>query len=182
MLQIKFRGRGGQGAVVAAEILGKAFFKEGKWPQAFSLFGSERRGAPVNAFLRVDNGPIYLKCRIYHPDHVLVFDSSLVDDQEVLGELKPGGLALINTSCDISRLQRWRSLCLGLVDAGEIARSLGLGNSLNTAMLGAYVRLTRLVGLETLISAVQSMVPAKIDANIEAVRVAYERVRIYEGE
>src|SRR4030065_526994 len=97
MIEIKFRGRGGQGAVVASEILGRAFFREGKYPQCFFLFGGERRGAPVVGFLRVDEEPILLKCQIYQPDQMIIFDYSLIDETEILRELKPKGSILINT-------------------------------------------------------------------------------------
>ncbi len=97
MIEIKFRGRGGQGAVVASEILARSFFLEGKYPQCFSLFGGERRGAPVVGFLRVDEEPILLKCQIYRPDHMIIFDFSLIDEKEILQELKPKGTLLINT-------------------------------------------------------------------------------------
>ena len=168
--------------MVASEILGKSFFLEGIWPQSFSLFGSERRGAPVFGFLRVDNGPILLKCQIKRPDHVIIFDLSLAEEQEVFSEVKPGGLALINTHRDIACFQRWRALRMGLIDAGAIAKSAGLGHTFNTAILGAYARLTGLVKLDTLISAVRGMVPSKVEANVEAVLRAYEAVRIYRPE
>jgi 2-oxoisovalerate/pyruvate ferredoxin oxidoreductase gamma subunit len=182
MIEIKFRGRGGQGAVIASEMLGKSFFLEGKWPQAFSLFGSERRGAPVFGFLRVDDKPILLKCQVKHPDHLVVFNLTPADKQEILHELKPGGIVLINANHEQKYCSEWRSFTVGLIDAGDIARSEGLGDNLNTAILGAYVRLTRLVKLETLLSVVRAMVPAKIEANIQAVQRAYEQVNIYPPE
>lgn len=179
MIEIKFRGRGGQGAVIASEILGKTLFLEGKWPQAFSLFGSERRGAPVFGFLRVDIEPIYLKCQIRHPDHVIIFDLGLADETEVFRELKPGGVVLLNTSRGIEQFHAWRAYKLGLIHASAIARNSGLGDTFNTAILGAYIRLTGLVQIETLISVVRETVPSKIEANIQAVRQAYEEARIY---
>lgn len=179
MIEIKFRGRGGQGAVVAAEILGKSFFLEGKWPQAFSLFGSERRGAPVFGFLRVDDRPILLKCQIRRPDQVIVFDPALAGEEEVFGELKNGGVALINTREGIERFKDWRAFRIGLVDAASIARDLGLHNTYNTAILGAYVRLTGLLKMETLLRAVREMVPAKIEPNIQAALRSYETVQIH---
>lgn len=179
MIEIKFRGRGGQGAVVASEILGKAFFAEGKWPQAFSLFGSERRGAPVFGFLRVDDKPILLKCQVKNPDQVIIFDLSLAEEDEIFREVKPGGMVLINTTHDIQHFEKWRRFTIGLIHAGAIARNSGLGDTFNTAILGAYVRLTGLLRIETLISAVQTMVPSKVEANVEAVRRSYEEVKIY---
>ena len=182
MIEIKFRGRGGQGAVVASEILARAFFLEGKYPQCFSLFGGERRGAPVVGFLRVDEEPILLKCQIYHPDHMIIFDFSLVDEKEIDQELKPKGLILINTHQGIDFFQTLRKFRIGLIDAGPIARSLGLGATFNTAMLGAYARLTQLIPIETLTGAVKAMAPAKKKENVEAVREAYQQVKIYEAE
>jgi len=182
MIEIKFRGRGGQGAVVASEILARAFFLEGKYPQCFSLFGGERRGAPVVGFLRVDEEPILLKCQIYHPDHMIIFDFSLIDEKELLQELKPKGTLLVNTHQEIDFFKKLRRFRIGLIDAGPIARSLGLGAPFNTAMLGAYARLTHLVTLKTLTETVKAMAPAKKEENVEAVREAYNQVKSYEAE
>jgi len=181
MIEIKFRGRGGQGAVVASEILGRAFFLEGKYPQCFSLFGGERRGAPVVGFLRVDEQPILLKCQIYHPDQMIIFDLSLIEEKEILQELKPNGSILINTHQAIDFFSKLRKFRVGLIDAGSIARGLGLGGTFNTAMLGAYVRLTNLITLKTLAETVKAMAPAKKEENVEAVREAYNQVKIYEA-
>jgi 2-oxoisovalerate/pyruvate ferredoxin oxidoreductase gamma subunit len=182
MIEIKFKGRGGQGAVVASEILGRAFFLEGKYPQCFSLFGGERRGAPVTGFLRVDEEPILLKCQIKRPDQMIIFDLSLTDEKEILQELKPNGLILINSNKEIDFFKNLRRFKIGLIDAGPIARNVGLGGTFNTAMLGAYIRLTHLVKTETLIEAVRRMVPAKIELNIEAVKEAYEQAKVFEIE
>jgi 2-oxoisovalerate/pyruvate ferredoxin oxidoreductase gamma subunit len=182
MIEIKFRGRGGQGAVIASEILGRAFFLEGKYPQCFSIFGGERRGAPVFGFLRVDDEPILLKCQIKHPDQVVIFDLSLVDEREVVQELKPGGTILINTHREIDSFGRLREFKIGLVDASPISRRVGLGDTFNTAMLGAYIRLTQLVKMETLLEAIGRMVPSKLERNIEAAHEAYKQTKIYEAK
>jgi len=182
MIEIKFKGRGGQGAVSASEILGRAFFLEGKYPQCFSLFGGERRGAPVIGFLRVDDEPILLKCQIKHPDQMIIFDLSLTDEKEIFQELKPNGLILINSNKEIDFFKNLRRFKMGLIDAGPIARNVGLGGTFNTAMLGAYIRLTSLVKMETLVEAVRRMVPAKIELNIEAVKEAYEQAKVFEIE
>jgi 2-oxoacid:acceptor oxidoreductase gamma subunit (pyruvate/2-ketoisovalerate family) len=179
MLEVKFQGRGGQGAVTASEILGRAFFLEGRYPQAFSLFGGERRGAPVYGFLRVDECPILLKCQIKQPDHVVVFDWSIADEEEILREIKPGGSVLINTKAGIDRFPKLKTCTLGLIDASAIAKNQSLGDNFNTAILGAYVRLTGLIKLETLILVVEQMVPSKVESNIRAVRRAYETVAIH---
>jgi 2-oxoacid:acceptor oxidoreductase gamma subunit (pyruvate/2-ketoisovalerate family) len=92
MIEIKFIGRGGQGAVIASQILAKVFFLMGKYPQCFSVFGGERRGAPVASFLRVDDKKILLKCEIRKPDEMVYLAPDLVDEKEVELILKPGGL------------------------------------------------------------------------------------------
>ena len=180
MIEIKFKGRGGQGAVIASEILGRAFFLEGKYPQCFSLFGGERRGAPVVGFLRVDQEPILLKCQIKHPDQMIIFDLSLTDEKEIFQELKPSGVILINSNQEIDFFKNLRRFKMGLIDAGPIAREVGLGGTFNTAMLGAYIRLTHGVKMESLIEAVKRMVPAKRELNIEAVKEAYDQAKVFE--
>jgi len=181
MIEIKFKGRGGQGVVVASEILGRAFFLEGKSPQCFSLFGGERRGAPVVSFLRVDEEPILLKCQIKHPDHLVVFDPTLMNASEVIQELKPRGTLLINTSQEIDSFNGLRHFRIGLIDAGPIAREAGLGGTWNTTILGAYASLTNLVSKETLIEAIRIMLSMKTEANIEALQKAHDAVRVYES-
>ena len=83
MIEIKFYGRGGQGVVVAAQILARAYFLMGRYPQCYALFGGERRGAPVTSFLRVDEKKIYLKCEIKRPDRLIYFAPDLIDENEV---------------------------------------------------------------------------------------------------
>jgi 2-oxoacid:acceptor oxidoreductase gamma subunit (pyruvate/2-ketoisovalerate family) len=182
MIEITFRGRGGQGAVVASEILGRAFFSEGKYPQCFSVFGGERRGAPVLGFLRVDDEPILLKCQIYHPDQMIIFDFSLIDEPGIVRELKPSGIILINTHQGMDFFKKLRRFRIGLIDASPIARHLGLGTAFNTAMLGAYARLTDLVSMSTLTETVKSMAPSKKEENVEAVQMGFEQVRVYNPE
>ena len=182
MIEIKFKGRGGQGAVIASEILGRAFFLEGKYPQCFSLFGGERRGAPVVGFLRVDDEPILLKCQIKHPDQMIIFDLSLTDEKEIFQELKPGGLILINSNKEIDFFKNLRKFKIGLIDAGPIARNVGLRDTFNTAMLGAYVRLTGLIQMKTLMETVGMMAPSKKEENLQAVHEAYEQVKVFEVE
>jgi pyruvate ferredoxin oxidoreductase gamma subunit len=130
----------------------------------------------------VDDEPILLKCQIKHPDQVIIFDLSLVDEGEIAQELKLGGTILINTNWEIDSFKKLRVFKMGLVNASSIARSAGLGDTLNTAMLGAYVRFTNLVKVETLIEAVRVMVPAKAEANVRALKEAYEKVKIFQPE
>jgi 2-oxoisovalerate/pyruvate ferredoxin oxidoreductase gamma subunit len=179
VIELKIRGRGGQGAVVASEMLGKACFLEHKYPQSFSVFGGERRGAPVFGYLRVDSEPILLKCQIQRPDHEIIFDLSLAEASEIVQELKPGGAILINTGFDINKFQSLSGFKLGLVNGSAIARNLGLEATFNTTVLGAYVRLTGLVKMETLIEALKGMLASKVEENIQALKQGYEQVKVH---
>lgn len=178
MTETKFIGRGGQGAVIASQILAKVFFLMGRYPQCFSVFGGERRGAPVASFLRVDDKKILLKCEIKRPDEMVYMAPDLVDEKEIESTLKPGGLILINdalTDNDFISLCNFR---LALVDALSISEQLGLGSMINTAMLGAYAKANGSVPMEYLEQAIRDTVPAKLEENIAAARKAYELTRL----
>jgi 2-oxoacid:acceptor oxidoreductase gamma subunit (pyruvate/2-ketoisovalerate family) len=177
MDEIKFYGRGGQGVVMASQMLGFAFFKAGFYPQCFSVFGGERRGAPVVSFLRVDQEKILLKCGIKHPNVMIYLDDSLIDPAEVKSLLNAGGKILINTGQPQTAFKSLHQFTLGRIDARAISEQQGLGRTINTAILGAYCRLSRKPSLEVLLSAIEEMVPAKKKANLEAARQAYERLK-----
>lgn len=176
MDEIKFYGRGGQGVVTASQMLGFAFFRAGFYPQCFSVFGGERRGAPVVSFLRVDQDKILLKCGIKHPNMVIYLDDSLIDPSEVKSLLSTGGKILINTAKAQSAFEALQQFTMGRVDARAIAEQQGLGRTINTAILGAYCRLSGKPSLAVLLAAIEEMVPAKKNANLEAARQAYERL------
>ena len=178
MDEIKFYGRGGQGVVMASQMLGFAFFKAGFYPQCFSVFGGERRGAPVVSFLRVDQEKILLKCGIKHPNLMIYLDDSLIDPAEVASLLGAGGKILINTAKPPGAFDSLNQFTLGRVDARAIAEKQGLGRTINTAMLGAYCRLAGKPSLEVLLASIEEMVPAKKKANLEATRQAYEQLEI----
>lgn len=178
MIEIKFCGRGGQGAVVASEILAKCFFLMGKYPQCFSVFGGERRGAPVASFLRVDDKKILLKCEIRRPDEIIYLAADLVDEKEISAILKPGGLVLINNALTKNEFKLLRRFKLALVDALTIAGEVGMGSTINTAILGAYAKASGRVPIEYLEEAIKDTVPAKISANIAAAKRAYELTQL----
>ena len=180
MIEIKFCGRGGQGAVVASQILAKVFFLMGKYPQCFSVFGGERRGAPVASFLRVDDKKIFLKCEILRPDQMIYMAPELVDEREIESTLKPGGLILINNSLTKNEFKSLRKFHLALVDALSIAEEMGMGSTINTAILGAYCKASRAVPMNYLEQAIEETVPAKVAANIAAARKAYEVTQVLE--
>ncbi len=182
MIEIRFHGRGGQGAVVASEILANAFFKEGKFVQAFPTFGVERRGAPVAAFLRVDEVPIRLRCQIESPQHVVVLDPTLIRVVDVAAGLQPGGWILINSERGPAEFpafheKGWKVAC---VDAGAVAVRRGLGARtnpiVNTAILGAFARVSGLVALGSVIAAIEEGVPVQPQDNVAVAQEAFESV------
>ncbi len=178
MTEIKFGGRGGQGVVIAAQIMAKVFFLMGMYPQCFSVFGGERRGAPVASFLRVDEKKIFLKCEIRRPDHLIYMAPDLVDEKEIEATLKPNGIVLINSALTTNEFAGLRNVHLGLVDALSVAEEAGLGSTINTAILGAYVRTAQNVSMEHLEAAIRDTVPAKADENVAAARRAYDLTRL----
>ncbi|MFU8858135.1 MAG: 2-oxoacid:acceptor oxidoreductase family protein [Deferrisomatales bacterium] len=178
MIEIRFHGRGGQGAVVASNILAVACFLEGKHVQAFPAFGVERRGAPVEAYLRVDGRKIHLRTNVYTPDHVVVLDPTLIEAVSVSRGLKPGGVLLLNTDHSPRDFPDFAAFRVATVDASPIALRHGLGSRthpiVNTAILGAFARATGLVSLEAVCQAIREEVPSHHGANVEAAVEAYE--------
>lgn len=180
MIEIRFHGRGGQGAVVASTILAAACFIEGQYCQAFPAFGVERRGAPVEAYLRIDRDKIRLRTNVYHPDHVLVLDPTLIEAIDVTRGLKSGGTLLLNTDRQVSDFERFADFAVATVDASRIALQHGLGARthpiVNTAMLGAFARASGLISLDAICAAILEEVPAAREANQASARTAYESV------
>jgi pyruvate ferredoxin oxidoreductase gamma subunit len=152
MIEMRFHGRGGQGAVTCAELVAQAAIDMGKYATAFPSFGPERRGAPVVAFARVDDKPIKLRSKIYNPDVVVVLDPSLLEIANPTQGLREGGMLIINTSQDAETIKKELGYSgkIAVVDAGTIAREvLGLPIT-NTTMVGALVKSTGLMDVEAL--------------------------------
>jgi len=180
MIEIRFHGRGGQGAVVGATILARAAMNEGKFAQSFPLFGAERRGAAVQAFLRVDARYIYMKDIVQSPDHVVVLDAGLIKTKaaEVEKGLKAGGYILINSPEEPQAFNFPPDFSVVTVDASAIALKHGLGTAqapiVNTAILGAFIKLVNLVGVDSLLEAIVAEVPTAREANVMAARESFE--------
>jgi 2-oxoacid:acceptor oxidoreductase gamma subunit (pyruvate/2-ketoisovalerate family) len=172
MLEIRFHGRGGQGAITAAEILASAVFREGKYAQAFGAFGPERRGAPVMAFVRISEKPIRLRQQIYNPDMIVVLDPGLIGVIDVVSGLKKRASIVVNSpeklTFDVE------DATVHTVDATRISQEV-LGKPIvNTAMLGAFAKATGLVSLEHLKQAVAERFSGELgEKNIKAVERAY---------
>jgi len=189
MIELVFQGRGGHGAVMAAEVLAIAAYKSGMHSQAFPFFGGERRGAPVRSFVRIDSSPIMLHSQIYKPDILVVLDSELMHiakNEVPVSNIKPNGLLLINESSkenvekDLQGLEVSNAK-IAFVDATKIATDLGLVVAgwpvINTAMLGALVKASSLLPFEKLVEAIKEYWPGEIgDKNAEAANRGSELV------
>lgn len=185
MLEFRLHGRGGQGIVVAAVIFAEAMFLEGYYARAFSLYGAERRGAPVTAFIRASKERLMLRSRIYQPDYVVVFDSTLSGSTLIAG-LKEEGTLLINSGENWNKnlpreILPEKLFKINTIDAIEIAwkHKLTIGSfpMVNTVMLGALARISGLASLENLITSIKKKVTVRIDANISAATEGYESVK-----
>ena len=179
MFQVRIHGRGGQGVVTAAELLSVAAFGEGRHAQAFPSFGSERTGAPVVAFCRIDDRPIRLREPILAPDALIVQDPTLLHQVDVFGGLLAGGLALLNSARDGDALGLGDLAARVItVPATELARE-HLGRPLpNAALLGAFAALCPLIALDSVAAAIRERFPARIaEANVAAAAAAHARVR-----
>jgi pyruvate ferredoxin oxidoreductase gamma subunit len=183
MFQVRIHGRGGQGVVTAAELLSVAAFIEGRHAQAFPSFGSERTGAPVVSFCRIDDREIRLREPILEPDALIVQDPTLFAAIDVFAGLKPGGFVLVNTNkrldelpvaSVIARLQSGHSRA---VPASDIALK-HIGRPLpNAALLGAFAALTGVVKLRSVLTAIREEFSGPIaDANVAAAQAAHDAV------
>ncbi len=180
MIEIRIHGRGGQGAVVASKILADAVFSEGQQVQAFPHFGVERRGAPVAAFMRIDERPIRLRNEIYEPDHLVILDPTLTGNPAVMKGLKPRGVILINTDLPPQRFDFSGDFRVATVDASRIALDHQLGSRsapiVNTAILGALARVIPVCSLDSIVKAISDGVPIYPERNAAAARDAYKQV------
>ncbi len=178
MYEVRFHGRGGQGAVTAANILAAAAFIEGKDVQAFPIFGVERRGAPVTAFLRMDEETIDIKTQIYEPDAIVVLDPTLLDVVNVAEGLKKNGIVVLNSSKQASEFDFGDALVF-TIDATKIAVDNKLGTItnpiVNTAVLGAYSKAVGNVGMDAIGEAILNNAPIKQEENNKAAQEAYKQ-------
>ena len=182
MFQVRIHGRGGQGVVSGAEMLSVAAFLEGRHAQAFPSFGSERMGAPVTAFCRIDDKEIRVREPVMEPDALIIQDPTLLHQVDLFNGLQDAGYILINSS------RSFEALGLGefahahgyrvcTLPASELALK-HVGRPLpNTALLGGFAAFSREIKLESVIAAIREKFPAKIAAgNIAAATEAYETV------
>ncbi len=184
MLQVRFHGRGGQGVVTAAEMLSIAAFEQGRHAMAFPSFGSERTGAPVVAFCRIDDREIRLREPILAPDALIIQDPTLLHQVDVFQGLQPDGYVLINSTRSFDELgvgdivRRFRHERLTNVPATEIAiKHLGRPVA-NAVLLGGFAALSGLITLDAVAHAIRDKFSGKVaEGNVAAAAEAYEYIR-----
>ena len=183
MFQIRIHGRGGQGVVTAAEMLSIAAFREGRHAQAFPSFGSERTGAPVVAFCRIDDKEIRLREPVLEPDALIIQDPTLLHQVDVFGGLRPDGFILINTTRTFEALgvgdfvRGFHADHLCTVPATEIALK-HIGRPLpNAALLGGFAAVSGNLSLASVAAAIRDKFSGKVaEGNVAAATEAYEYV------
>lgn len=181
MIEMRFHGRGGQGAVTSAELVAQAAIDQGKYALAFPSFGPERRGAPVVAFARVDDAKVRIRYKVYHPDAVIVLDPSLLDISNPTDGIRENGVLVINTSQPVQAVREQLSYRgkLAVVDASKIAREvIGLPIT-NTTMVGALVKATAVLNIEALIEPFRRRFGKIAPKNIEAMKRAWSETEVH---
>jgi 2-oxoacid:acceptor oxidoreductase gamma subunit (pyruvate/2-ketoisovalerate family) len=183
MKEIRLHGRGGQGVVLASRILAETFLFEGKYPIAFPMFGTERRGGPVAAFLRFNDQPIREKTQIYSPDCLVVTDVTMKNDPMVFSGLKTSGILVLNSTVPYRVLPHPNIRTIGIVDATGIAlQEIGIAVP-NTCMVGAFAKVTGWLKLESvLLSLERYFRDSGLAKNIKCAQRGYNEVRIIESE
>ena len=187
LIEIRWHGRGGQGAKTASLLLADAAFNTGKYIQGFPEYGPERMGAPITAYNRISNKPITIHSNIYEPDYVVVVDDSLLDCVDVTSGLKQDGAIVINTTKDANEIKAKLKNYSGkifTVDAREISIE-ALGKYFpNTPMLAAIVNVSGVMTDEELLEDMKSSFkhkfakkPEVIDGNMKALELALKAVK-----
>ncbi|MBF0193429.1 MAG: 2-oxoacid:acceptor oxidoreductase family protein [Magnetococcales bacterium] len=184
MFQIRFHGRGGQGVVTAAEMLSVAAFLEGKYAQAFPSFGSERMGAPVISYCRIDNKEIRLREPIGEPDAVIIQDPTLLNSVDVFSGINENCYLLFNSKQSYKELgiedfiSDFKSQRVGRVPATELALE-HVGRPVpNAALLGGLAAITGIIQVDSVVRAVREKFSGKVaEANVVVVNAAFEMTK-----
>jgi len=179
LIEIRWHGRGGQGAVTTAELLAQAAISEGKYAQAFPSFGPERRGAPVQAFNRIDSRqPVRIRADINEPDCVVVLDPGLLGKVNVTSGLKKGGWVIINTRKTPEEIKTEFGIQnpVATINATRIAREVLGVPIVNTTMLGAVVKMTGIIDKKSTHEPLNKRFGRLGERNIKAMETAYEQV------
>jgi pyruvate ferredoxin oxidoreductase gamma subunit len=176
--EIRIHGRGGQGAVTAARMLASAFVSEEKYVASFPMYGFERRGAPVQAFTRMDEMPIREKTQVYNPDCMIVIDPTLMKIPGLFSGLKQDGILVVNNH-DFNTQRENNVKVTGVIDATKIAVE-EIGRDIpNTCLCGAFAAVTQWIKLESLIKCIADYQSGEmLKKNIRSVERGYNEVKI----
>lgn len=189
LMEIRWHGRGGQGAKTAALLLGEAIVNAGKYVQAFPEYGPERMGAPVQSFDRISDEPISMHCSVTNPQVVVVLDPSLMKAVDVTAGLdEEEGILLVNTEEtpeEVKGCLSWKGKKVYTVDASNIAMETIKRNVPNTCMMGALMKVTNLIDFNQLLADTQQKMEKKfknrpeiVEGNMNAIKRAYEEVKV----
>lgn len=178
MKEIRIHGRGGQGAVTAARMLASAFVAEGKFVASFPMYGFERRGAPVQAFTRIDEKPIREKTQVYTPDCMVVVDPTLLKIKTLFSGLKPNGMLIVNSANFDSRVDANLTVA-GVIDATKIAVE-EIGRDIpNSCLVGAFAATTQWVKLESIMEILKDYLSGEmLQRNMRSVERGYKEVKV----
>jgi pyruvate ferredoxin oxidoreductase gamma subunit len=178
---IRFHGRGGQGVMTCSYLISEAALLVGKYIHAFPSFGPERAGAPIAAFARLSDEKFYIKTEVYEPDFVVCQDPTLLKDIDILAGLKKDGVVIVNVQnpSEADELRKRRpDAKIGTIDATKIAMEEIGRPATNTAVLGALVKMTNIVTMESLENAINDRFPTRIaEKNLKAVHRSFEEVQ-----
>lgn len=181
MFQVRIHGRGGQGVVSASELLSVAAFEEGKYSQSFPSFGSERMGAPVQAFARISDSSITIREPVMEPDMLIIQDPTLFQAVNVFDGARTDGYLLINSSKTIEQLgiseisSQYPENHVIVLPATELALKYIKQPKPNTVLLGAFAALSQMIGIPALENAIRGKFPDRIaEPNIIATRAGYD--------
>ena len=176
MIEIRIHGRGGQGAVTTGQLIAIAAFYDKKYCQTFPIFGVERSGAPVQAFVRISDKEINLRSEVYNPDIVLVFETSLLDAVNVTNGLKKGGVLIINSNKKVSDFKLKGNFKIHTIDATSIALNIFKRPIVNTPILGALSAITNVISIDSLKKACDEKFLSKGQAITDLNKKAIEEV------
>lgn len=183
IVEVRWLGRGGQGVVTASRLLGEAALLEGKYAQAFPEFGPERTGAPVLGFTRISDEPIEIHSQVYEPDAVVVIDPGLAKSPDAAKGLRKGGKLILNLTKDPAKVKAemgLKGVRLYALDAKRLSMEV-IGRPIyNTTMLGALLKVTGWVSIESAKKVVRERFPGEMgEKNVELMMRAQDEVREY---
>ncbi|MGN1012831.1 MAG: 2-oxoacid:acceptor oxidoreductase family protein [Clostridia bacterium] len=186
MIEIRWHGRGGQGAKTASLLLADAAFNTGKYIQGFPEYGPERMGAPITAYNRISDTPIRVHSNVYEPDYVVVVDDTLLETVDVTNGIKENGAILVNTNQKPEQIRQYLNGYKGkiyTIDATQISMDCLKANFPNTAMLSAIIKITGVMTKEQLLNDMKESFkhkfarkPEVIEPNMQAIERAYDEV------